>query len=185
MSSRFDADSSLPASSFDAARRAGCWTMKAGRALSLRPRHASILEIAQGRAWVTLHQDGREPQADWVLVPGSSLHVPAGAHVVMEPWEVAGEAQALAFRWDGVADSGLAWRARAGRSLAVGQSWRDLRDAARRGAAGLAQAASAAADALRAAARLAWGLLGWWRTAPGGLVAPARAASALRACDGC
>ena len=66
------------------------WRLDARCAMSLRPRARSRLHIIQGRAWVTLGQAhdgaGNEP-GDLVLAAGESLVVPAGARVVMEPWQ--------------------------------------------------------------------------------------------------
>ncbi len=65
----------------------------AHRAISLRPAEDSRLIVTTGRAWVTLnlpHQpDGL---GDHVVGTGESLFVPAGAHLVMEPW-IRGEAE--------------------------------------------------------------------------------------------
>ncbi len=76
------------------------WLLDARRAMSLRPRVRSRLHIIQGRAWVTLGQAhdgaGNEP-GDLVLAAGESLVVPAGARVVMEPWQ--SDAAPLRFDW--------------------------------------------------------------------------------------
>ena len=69
----------------------------AHRAISLFPVDDSELCILNGRAWVTLNL----PQVagglgDIVLQTGETLRVPAGAHLVMEPW-IGGEA--LRFDW--------------------------------------------------------------------------------------
>lgn len=69
----------------------------AHRAISLRPAEDSRLEITTGRAWVTLnlpHQP--EGLGDHRLCAGESLLVPAGAHLVMEPWT---NGEALRFDW--------------------------------------------------------------------------------------
>lgn len=73
----------------------GSWKLKAGRAVTLRPREASLLRVKQGRVWATLHG---EP-GDHVLVPGSTLHIPAGDRVVIEPWPVQ-DRQPVFFDWD-------------------------------------------------------------------------------------
>ena len=83
----------------------GCWQLAAGRALSLRPRDCSVLEIAQGRVWLTHNgvsaTDPPGAVADHVLCAGDGLTIAAGAHVVIEPWTLPGapEALAVAFRW--------------------------------------------------------------------------------------
>lgn len=69
----------------------------AHRAISLYPVDDSELCIRSGRAWVTLNL----PQVqgglgDIVLQAGETLRVPAGAHLVMEPW-MSGDA--LRFDW--------------------------------------------------------------------------------------
>ena len=71
----------------------------AHRAISLRPVEPSRLYVNQGRVWVTLnapHVAGGLD--DHVLGAGQSLDVPAGAHVVMEPWAAP---DALPVRRDG------------------------------------------------------------------------------------
>ena len=114
---------------------AGSFTLKDGQALSLQPPAASVLRIAQGRVWATLSS----APGDHVLVPGSSLHIPAGEHVVIEPWPLQ-ERCPVFFDWDPapvylsapaprvtllpVREAGLA-RDR----LAVGQALADLRAA--------------------------------------------------------
>lgn len=96
---------------------AGCWKLAAGRALSLHPRHPrqrSVLEIAQGRVWLTVSPaspwHSRQSAAaaasaavDQVLQAGERLTIEPGQHVVMEAWSQSGEgpnADAVAFRWD-------------------------------------------------------------------------------------
>ena len=77
---------------------AGCWKLAPGRALSLHPRKRSVLEIAQGRVWLTL--SGASP-ADHVLQAGDRIAIAAGQHVVMEAWSPAGmAAEGVAFDWD-------------------------------------------------------------------------------------
>jgi len=64
--------------------------LDAHHAISLRPQVPSRLHITQGRAWVTLglpHHGAGNASGDLVLSAGDSLAVPAGAHLVMEPWQ--------------------------------------------------------------------------------------------------
>jgi hypothetical protein len=64
--------------------------LDAHRAISLRPLVPSRLHITRGRAWVTLglpHHGAGNVSGDLVLSAGDSLAVPAGAHLVMEPWQ--------------------------------------------------------------------------------------------------
>ena len=66
------------------------WRLDARRAMSLRPQVPSRLHITQGRAWVTLgqaHEGAGNESGDLVLTAGESLVVPAGARLVMEPWQ--------------------------------------------------------------------------------------------------
>ena len=96
----------------------GSWKLAAGRALSLHPRQPGVLEIAQGRVWVTL-SGPLPPQplpadlpgggADHVLQAGDRLAVATGQHVVMQPWPRAGRAQdGAAFHWHAAGAAALA-----------------------------------------------------------------------------
>lgn len=75
----------------------GCWTLKTGQAITLRPRQASVLRVRHGRVWVTLNS----VPGDHLLVDGASLRVPAGDRVVLEPWPVQ-RAAPVYFDWDPV-----------------------------------------------------------------------------------
>lgn len=130
----------------------GSWSLKAGRAVTLRPREASLLRVKQGRVWATLSS----ATGDHVLVPGSTLHVPAGDRVVIEPWPVQ-ERQPVFFDWDPspvylaaaeplVTLTPAPARARALQRADVGLALRDLR--------------AALADVAGATARLGFGVLG-------------------------
>ncbi len=89
---------------------AGCWKLAAGRAVSLHPRQRSVLEIAQGRVWLTVSaahpwhsRQGAAAGGDQVLQAGERLTIEPGQHVVMEAWSLSAEsprADAVAFRWD-------------------------------------------------------------------------------------
>ncbi len=77
------------------------WRLDARRAMSLRPKVPSRLYITQGRAWVTLGlptQGHGNELGDHMLEAGQSLAVPAGARVVMEPWQPA-QATPVRFEW--------------------------------------------------------------------------------------
>ncbi|MFY3384494.1 DUF2917 domain-containing protein [Paracidovorax sp. MALMAid1276] len=68
---------------------AGCWKLAAGQALSLRTREPGVLEVARGRAWVTVSPlRGAAPAGvpDQVLQAGERLRIPGGQHLVMEAW---------------------------------------------------------------------------------------------------
>lgn len=75
----------------------GCWTLKTGRAITVRPRQASVLRVRHGRVWVTLNS----VPGDHLLVDGASLRVLAGDRVVLEPWPVQ-RAAPVYFDWDPV-----------------------------------------------------------------------------------
>ena len=77
------------------------WRLDARRAMSLRPQVPSRLHITQGRAWVTLgklHEGAGNESGDLVLNAGEGLVVPAGARLVMEPWQPA-SAGPVRFDW--------------------------------------------------------------------------------------
>jgi hypothetical protein len=79
------------------------WRLDARRAMSLRPKVPSRLFITQGRAWVTLGmptQGHGNELGDHMLEAGQSLAVPAGARVVMEPWQP-GQPTPVRFEWCG------------------------------------------------------------------------------------
>jgi hypothetical protein len=86
------------------------WRLDARRAMSLRPKVPSRLYITQGRAWVTLGvptQGHGNELGDHMLEAGQSLAVPAGARVVMEPWQPA-QATPVRFEWCGEAEAQVA-----------------------------------------------------------------------------
>ncbi|MDH4418201.1 MAG: DUF2917 domain-containing protein [Acidovorax sp.] len=151
---------------------AGCWKLTPGRALSLHPRERGVLEIAQGRVWLTLsgalpsHQPADLP-ADWVpgvvdhlLQPGDCLDIAAGQHVVMESWSPAGlPGEDVAFHWHGAAATGPAQGQRALRPAA---EWEcgvvlPLRDLVQALAQGGRAVGLAGAQALGAGGRLVLG----------------------------
>ena len=163
-SSRSSASPTSPAASL-----AGCWKLEARHALSLRPRQPGVLEIAQGRAWVTLTGAAQALPADHVLHAGDRLSLRPGQHAVVEAWGPHGAADAagvLAFRWDcalPVAGSVASDSARAEGAAAVVVCWdravaqplRDLRLALGQGGRAVV---GAAADAAGAVGRLVLGL---------------------------
>jgi Protein of unknown function (DUF2917) len=73
----------------------GAYTLRAGRALRLRPSANALLRIVQGGAWVTLPSQ----PGDHFLRTGDSLQVHAGDDIVMEAWRVPA-GQVLCFDWD-------------------------------------------------------------------------------------
>ena len=98
------------------------WLLDARRAMSLRPRVRSRLHIIQGRAWVTLgqvHDGAGNESGDLVLGAGESLVVPAGARVVMEPWQPA-QPTPVRFEWCSEAEARAAEvQSRFGREVAT------------------------------------------------------------------
>jgi hypothetical protein len=150
----------------------GVFALRAGRAMTLQPKQASVLRITEGAAWVTLPS----VSGDHFLRAGDALHVPAGDHLVMEAWQTA-PTHALHFDWDvapiqiaaprGIALRGrwLALRSHSPRAGAVlRQPLADLRAAAFLGAGALARLATGvvvlgfgfAIDLLAAHARFDW-----------------------------
>jgi len=83
---------SIPRTAGAAAGGAG--SVATGAAVSLAPRAAMTLRIAEGQAWVTLGK-GLGDSSDVVLCAGQSLQVAAGQSVVVEPL---GEHR-LQYRW--------------------------------------------------------------------------------------
>ena len=79
----------------------GFWKLTPGRALSLQPRSAALLHIAQGQVWVTrdVQQQGAGNElGDYFLGAGEQLVVYPGQHLVLEPFERTGQ-QAVFFEW--------------------------------------------------------------------------------------
>lgn len=86
----------------------GRWQLAPGRAISLRPRQAGVLRIAQGRVWATLdgpQQGAGNESGDHFLQRGQRLLVDAGQHLVFEPWSEPGEAP-VCFEWTPVTAGG-------------------------------------------------------------------------------
>jgi hypothetical protein len=129
-----------------------------------------VLEIAQGRVWVTVSGGpsagvpGRD--ADQVLQAGDRLSVAAGQHLVMEAWSLpgTGPAQGVAFCWEGAAMAATATAAATGRHAARGTpEWecgvvQPLRELLQALAQGGRAVAAATGQVLHAGSRLAWGV---------------------------
>lgn len=82
----------------------GCWKLAPGQAISLQPREAGALRIAQGQVWVTLdgpHQGHGNELGDHFLQAGQQLGVHAGQRVVFEPRGGANDTPVY-FAWDPV-----------------------------------------------------------------------------------
>ena len=83
----------------------GCWKLRSGRAISLQPRQAGVLKIAQGRVWATVNGapcgHGNE-SGDHFLQAGQQLTVGAGQHLVLESCATP-DAVPVYFEWGHVA----------------------------------------------------------------------------------
>ena len=122
----------------------GCWTLGAGRALSMRASQAGDLCVARGRIWVTFDNaavDSSGRAGDYFVGEGESLLLAAGQSLVMESFDC-GDAAPAYFRWE----PALQRSAPPGWVAGVGQPLLDLR--------------AALALAAGAAGRLARGLVG-------------------------
>lgn len=174
---------------------AGCWKLAPGRALSLHPREHGVLEVAQGRVWLTLSGASPTPLpadlpadlprgvADHLLQAGDRLAIAAGQHVVMEAWNPAGLPDGgVAFHWTGApipvpvsVQGQYAVRPGAEWECGVVQPLRDLVQALAQGGRAVGQAG---AQALGAGGRLA---LGIGRFALIRIAAPRESSDACRA----
>ena len=79
----------------------GFWKLAPGRALSLQPRNAGLLRVAQGQVWVTLdvqRQGAGNELGDYFLHAGEQMAVNPGQHLVLEPFDRTG-LQAVFFEW--------------------------------------------------------------------------------------
>lgn len=103
------------------------WRLDVRRAMTLRPQVPSRLHITEGRAWVTLgvpHEGAGNESGDVMLAAGESLVVPAGARLVMEPWQPA-SAGPVRFDWSAEPEAAAAERPdRFGREVVA--PWREL-----------------------------------------------------------
>lgn len=78
-----------------------CWKLMPGRAISLQPREAGVLRIAQGQVWATFdgpHLGHGNELGDHFLQAGQTLAVCAGQRLVFEPWGKVGAAPVY-FEW--------------------------------------------------------------------------------------
>lgn len=137
--------------------------LAAGQALSLRPRCAGVLEVVQGRVWLTLRgswSDRPGAVADHVLQAGERLCIAAGQHAVVEAWGPCANADAAALRWSGVTAAPATLAPAAGAASCdweggVVQPLRDLRHALGQGGRALG---TAMADVAGAGGRCVAGL---------------------------
>lgn len=132
---------------------AGGWALPARHALTLAPACPSVLEVTEGRVWLTVSGAGSTLQ-DHVLPCGARFTVEAGQYAVAEAWAAEG---AAAFRWD-VVPGATAAMAQTAATQAwerdVAQPWAELACTARR-------AVQAGAGACGASVRLVGGLVRW------------------------
>lgn len=73
-----------------AASRRNAVHLPSGQAASLRADCARILQVNQGRVWVTRDATARSATEDMVLGVGQSMHVASGDRIVLEPWDAGG-----------------------------------------------------------------------------------------------
>jgi hypothetical protein len=67
----------------------GSWKLVAGRAITLEPREAGRIEVAQGQLWATYdgpHGGRLDQSGDLVLGVGERLSLHAGQRLVIEAW---------------------------------------------------------------------------------------------------
>ncbi|MDD0810289.1 DUF2917 domain-containing protein [Curvibacter sp. RS43] len=77
----------------------GGWKLVANRAVTFRPRERSVMEVNQGRIWLTFtgpHTGHGNESGDRFLCAGDWLLVEAGQTVVMEAFS----REDVTFRWD-------------------------------------------------------------------------------------
>lgn len=82
----------------------GFWKLEPGRVLSLQPRRAGLLRVAQGQVWVTMdvpHLGAGNELGDHFLHAGEQLAVGPGQHLVLEPFARAGQLPVF-FEWTSV-----------------------------------------------------------------------------------
>lgn len=134
---------------------AGTWPLAAGRAMSLRVRHASALIVSSGRVWATFdgpHGPAARGQGDLILEAGARLPLAAGQRVVVEPLRGPDGAQARVALLRQTRSYPL--------PVLLREAWAVLRGAALgalRGALAGARAARAASSANRAQGAMACG----------------------------
>ncbi len=81
---------------------AGSWTLPLTRAVTLGAASGGFLKVAQGTVWATLDGPHQGPANDWgdlVLRCGTRIHLMAGQHVVLEPYQNAAN-EATRFSWE-------------------------------------------------------------------------------------
>jgi hypothetical protein len=102
----------------------GTWKLAAGRAMTLEPREAGVLQVAHGRLWATSdgpHSGPLNDLGDRILGTGDRWRLGPGQRLVIEGWN--GDSPAY-FSWDPL--PALVPNAAPG-LVQVNQSWSDLR----------------------------------------------------------
>ncbi len=79
-----------------AASRRNFVQLEAGRATSLRADCARLLQVRQGKVWVTRDATASTATEDVVLGCGESMRIAAGDRIVLEPWDSNG----VTYSWD-------------------------------------------------------------------------------------
>lgn len=94
---------------------AASWTFSSERAVMLGTRSGGFLRVDTGAVWLTLDGPHQGPANDWgdlVLRSGTRIHLTAGQHVVLEPYQRAAN-EPTGFSWEPDAPVGVSG-ARAG-----------------------------------------------------------------------
>ncbi len=73
-----------------AASRRNSVHLEGGRAISLRAGSARLLQVRQGKMWVTRDATASMATEDVVLGCGESMRIAAGERIVLEPWDSSG-----------------------------------------------------------------------------------------------
>ena len=79
-----------------AASRRNSVRLDAGRAVSLRADCARVLQVRQGKVWITRDATVRRATEDVVLGCGEAMRLSAGDRIVLEPWDANG----ATYTWD-------------------------------------------------------------------------------------
>lgn len=81
---------------------AASWTFSSERAVMLGAQSDGFLYVDKGTVWLTLDGPHQGPANDWgdlVLRSGTRIHLTAGQHVVLEPYQRAAN-EATGFSWE-------------------------------------------------------------------------------------
>jgi hypothetical protein len=81
---------------------AASWTFSSERAVMLGAQSGGFLHVDKGTVWLTLDGPHQGPANDWgdlVLRSGTRIHLTAGQHVVLEPYQRAAN-EPTGFSWE-------------------------------------------------------------------------------------